>query len=156
MHTTSILILVGIVGLALGALLSLLVTRYGRHKNVDSGQQLAPDLGAEHKLEELQAQINEHFDQTAKLFHSLSQSYEEVHEHMVNSALRLSNQDIGRDMLKAGSGKLRDEDENLQVQPPRDWAPKAPGAKGTLSEDFGLEDENLNSDAANEIHTANR
>lgn len=140
MHSTSVLILVGVFGLALGALLAFLTTR--NRQNADRTQELELRLKeANTKLEDFQLQVNEHFDQTAQLVHNLTESYREVHEYLANSAMRLSSQDIGRQMLEAGSGKLSDNDDNLSVLPPRDWAPKEPGAKGTLSEDFGIEKE---------------
>ncbi|AMX02039.1 YhcB family protein [Microbulbifer thermotolerans] len=145
MHSTSLLILVGILGLALGALLAFLAVR-SRGNSTARTQELELRLReANQKLEDFQLQVNEHFDQTAQLVHNLTESYREVHEYLANSALRLSSQDIGRQMLEAGSGKLSDNDEHLQevVAPPRDWAPKEPGAKGTLAEDFGLEKEPL-------------
>jgi len=139
-HSTSVLILVGVFGLALGALLAFLATR--NRQNSDRTQELELRLKeANTKLEDFQLQVNEHFDQTAQLVHNLTQSYKDVHEYLANSAMRLSSQDIGRQMLEAGSGQLSDNDENLSVLPPRDWAPKEPGAKGTLSEDYGLEKE---------------
>jgi len=146
------LILVGVLGLALGALLAFLAVR-GRN-NEDRTQELELRLReANDKLEDFQLQVNEHFDQTSQLVHNLTESYREVHEYLSNSALRLSSQDIGRQMLEAGSGKLSDNDEQLQnVAPPRDWAPKEPGAKGTLDEDFGLDKEPLNGTE----HAANR
>lgn len=145
MHSTSVLILVGILGVALGALLAFLAVR-GR-SGVDRTQELEARLHeANKKLEDFQLQVNEHFDQTSQLVHNLTESYREVHEYLANSAMRLSSQDIGRQMLEAGSGKLSDNDESLKgVTPPRDWAPKEPGAKGTLAEDFGLEKEPLES-----------
>ncbi|MBB5212189.1 YhcB family protein [Microbulbifer hydrolyticus] len=140
MHSTSVLILVGVIGLGLGALLAFLATR--SRQNIDRTQELELRLKeANTKLEDFQLQVNEHFDQTSQLVHNLTQSYREVHEYLANSAMRLSSQDIGRQMLEAGSGQLSDNDENLSVLPPRDWAPKEPGAKGTLSEEFGLEKE---------------
>ncbi|MEW5248091.1 YhcB family protein [Microbulbifer sp. 2201CG32-9] len=152
MHSTSVLILVGVVGLALGAILAFLANR-GRG-GTDRTQELELRLSeANSKLEDFQLQVNEHFDQTAQLVHNLTKSYREVHEYLANSAVRLSSQDIGRQMLEAGSGKLSDNDESLRdVVPPRDWAPKEPGAKGTLAEDFGLDKEAMagleNTDAA--------
>ncbi|WP_334078770.1 YhcB family protein [Microbulbifer sp. M83] len=139
MHSTSILILVGILGLALGALLAFLATR--NRGGVDRTQELELRLKeSNRKLEDFQLQVNEHFDQTAQLVHNLTESYREVHEYLANSAMRLSSQDIGRQMLEAGSGKLSENDESLKsVEPPRDWAPKEPGAKGTLAEDYGLD-----------------
>jgi len=141
-HSTSVLVLVGILGLALGALLAFLAVR-GRSNSLDRSQELEQRLSeANSKLEDFQLQVNEHFDQTAQLVHNLTESYREVHEYLANSAVRLSSPDIGRQMLEAGSGRLSENDEKLRsVAPPRDWAPKEPGAKGTLAEDFGLEKE---------------
>ncbi|WP_444919747.1 YhcB family protein [Microbulbifer sp. CnH-101-G] len=141
MHSTSVLILVGILGMTLGAFLAYLAIR-GR-TSVDRTQELEQRLReANNKLEDFQLQVNEHFDQTSQLVHNLTESYKEVHEYLSNSALRLSNQDIGRQMLEAGSGKLKEDDKQLQeMGPPKDWAPKEPGAKGTLDEDYGLEKE---------------
>lgn len=96
------------------------------------------------KLEDFQLQVNEHFEQTSQLVNNLTQSYREVHEYLAQSALRLSSPDIGRQMLEAGSGALKESGEEsvqAQIVQPRDWAPKEPGAKGTLAEDFGLERE---------------
>nr|WP_010132509.1 DUF1043 family protein [Microbulbifer agarilyticus] len=140
MHSTSVLILVGVIGLTLGALLAFLATR-GR-QSIDRTRELELRLKeANTKLEDFQLQVNEHFDQTAQLVHNLTESYRDVHEYLANSAMRLSSQDIGRQMLEAGSGQLSDSKDDLNVLPPRDWAPKEPGAKGTLSEEFGLEKE---------------
>lgn len=140
MHSTSVLILVGVLGLAAGALLAFLATR--SRQNTDRTQELELSLKeANAKLEDFQQQVNEHFDQTSQLVQNLTQSYREVHEYLANSAIRLSNQEIGRQMLEAGNGELSDSNENLTVLPPRDWAPRSPGDKGTLSEEFGLERE---------------
>lgn len=147
MYSTSVLILVAILGLVVGALLAFLAVRGrgGASVGVDRTQELELRLQeANKKLEDFQLQVNEHFDQTAQLVHNLTDSYREVHEYLANSALRLSSQEIGRQMLEAGSGKLSEKGEQLQgVEPPRDWAPKEPGAKGTLAEDFGLDKEPL-------------
>ncbi|MGL6161098.1 YhcB family protein [Microbulbifer sp.] len=146
MHSTSVLILVAVLGLALGALLAFLAVR--SRNGVDRTQELELRLReANSKLEDFQLQVNEHFDQTAQLVHNLTESYREVHEYLANSAVRLSSQDIGRQMLEAGSGKLSDNDESQAVAPPRDWAPKEPGAKGTLAEDFGLEKDRTEEEA---------
>ncbi|WKD50773.1 YhcB family protein [Microbulbifer spongiae] len=141
MHSTSVLILVGILGLILGAFLAFLTVR-GRTSG-ERSQELEQRLQeANDKLRDFQLQVNEHFDQTAQLVHNLTESYRDVHEYLANSALRLSNQDIGRQMLEAGSGKLQNDDSQLKdMEPPRDWAPKEPGTKGTLAEDYGLDKE---------------
>jgi uncharacterized membrane-anchored protein YhcB (DUF1043 family) len=100
---------------------------------------------AENTLQSYQRDVAEHFAQTSQLVNNLTQSYREVHEHLANSALKLATPAISRQILaSANSHLLGDEKPYINEQsfePPRDWAPKAQGAKGTLSEDYGLHDE---------------
>ncbi|MCV6614321.1 MAG: DUF1043 family protein [Cellvibrionaceae bacterium] len=90
---------------------------------------------------EYQQEVAEHFVETAKLVNQMNQSYKEVHEHLANSALKLSNPEISRQLLEAGTSQPELEAESMQAlqEQPKDWAPKNPGDKGTLSEDFGLD-----------------
>lgn len=88
-----------------------------------------------------QHEVADHFTETAELVNNMNQSYKAVHEHLANSALKLSNPDVSRQILEAGTSQPALETQamgELQEQP-KDWAPKNPGDKGTLSEDFGLE-----------------
>lgn len=96
---------------------------------------------SQEEKEEYQREVADHFAQTAELVDQMNQSYKSVHEHLASSALKLTNPDISRQILEAGSSPVAIEStsmEELQEQP-KDWAPKSPGDKGTLREDFGLE-----------------
>nr|WP_243748931.1 DUF1043 family protein [Pseudomaricurvus alcaniphilus] len=106
---------------------------------------------AEDQLKEYQQEVTEHFIETSELVNNLTQSYKDVHEHLASGALKLTNPDISRQLIDAGKGNLIAKGSSEQDEPPheapRDWAPKDPGAKGQLSEDFGL-DANADNSAA--------
>ncbi|NIB41871.1 YhcB family protein [Pseudomaricurvus alkylphenolicus] len=144
MFELSTLILTAIVALvaggAIGALLfKSLAPQEQQNRELESRLQKA-----ENKLTDYQQEVSEHFAETSQLVNNLTQSYKEVHEYLANSALKLTNPDISRQLIDAGDGKLIANDTNVAAEEstpeaPRDWAPKAPGEKGQLSEDFGLE-----------------
>jgi len=119
-------------------------------RNKQSGDGSVRDLEkkleqSELQLKRYQQEVTEHFLKVSHLTTSMSQSYRQIHEHLATSAIRLASPEIGKQLLKAGGSELTltDEDGNPllsaeDVQPPRDYAPKAPG--GILSEDYGLGD----------------
>jgi uncharacterized membrane-anchored protein YhcB (DUF1043 family) len=80
-----------------------------------------------------QAQVNEHFMESAHLLRRFNDAYRDVNQHMARGANRLCNDDEWMEELKhETSGKRLEE---VVDEPPRDYAPKT---SGTLSEDFGL------------------
>lgn len=92
-----------------------------------------------------QAQVNEHFMETAQLVKRMNDAYQEVNQHLARGASRLCNDDEWQNSLalEAGSGKPRlKHTEDLptdDVEPPRDYAPKkSPDEQGTLAEDYGF------------------
>lgn len=104
-------------------------------------EQRLQELESEYK--NYQRDVAEHFAHSAQLVNNLTQSYREVHEHLANGALRLATPVISKQLLEAGQGiegqaNLREQ----PVEPPRDWAP----TKGTLSDDYGLHDEKVDTD----------
>jgi uncharacterized membrane-anchored protein YhcB (DUF1043 family) len=133
------LLITAITTFIIGGLLSLLLTR-----SFSSSEQKTRTLEsrleeAEHSLANYQQEVTEHFAETAQLVNNLTQNYKEVHEHLAGSALKLANVDISRQLLSTNPD---DEGSELNIneetfQPPKDWAP----SEGTLSEDYGLDDE---------------
>jgi hypothetical protein len=135
--------LIGVAAAALifGCLVGILLTR-----TLSPQEQKARDLESklkhsEEKLIQYQQEVTQHFAQTANLVNNLTQSYKDVHDHLANDALKFANVDISRQLLKSSQASdilsAPDIDE-AEVHIPKDWAPKSPGAKGTLSETFGL------------------
>jgi len=123
----------GIIGLAIGRSTS------QQSKAAETLKEELEQLKEEQR--DYQHEVAEHFAETADLVNNMNQSYKAVHEHLANSALKLSNPDVSRQILEAGTSQPALESQamgELQEQP-KDWAPKNPGDKGTLSEDFGLE-----------------
>jgi uncharacterized membrane-anchored protein YhcB (DUF1043 family) len=129
------LIIAAAVALAIGLVLGLLIGRSGNGPSLRQRR-------AEQQIEELrseytryQAQVNEHFMESADLMRRLNDSYRDVNEHMARGANRLCNDEDWLDQLerdKAGSP-------GESLEPPRDYAlRKDPEEKGTLAEDFGL------------------
>ncbi len=100
---------------------------------------------AENNLQAYQRDVAEHFTQTSGLVNNLTQAYREVHEHLANGALRLATPAISRQIIDSAnahaSGNTKAYLNEQRIEPPRDWAPKSPGSKGALSDDFDLHDD---------------
>ena len=101
---------------------------------------------SEQHLKQYQQEVSQHFITISHLTASVTQSYRDINEHLVSSAMRLANPEIGRQLLKSGGSDLSLLDPNgnplvdvEDVEVPRDYAPKVPG--GILSEEYGLKDE---------------
>jgi uncharacterized membrane-anchored protein YhcB (DUF1043 family) len=100
---------------------------------------------AESSLQGYQRDVAEHFAQTSQLVNNLTNAYREVHEHLANGALKLATPAISRQILDSANSNLGSSSQayinEQRIEPPRDWAPKTPGAKGALSEDYDLRDD---------------
>lgn len=143
MYSLAALIITGIVALAVGIVLGGLLARSfssTNQKNRDLNSQLEK---SESQLKDYQQEVTDHFAETAKLVNNLTQSYKDVHQHLANNALKLANVDISRQLISNNIDGEETENkiEENDFEPPKDWAPKAPGSQGTLSESYGLHDE---------------
>lgn len=130
-----------LVGGALGALLV-----YSLRQHL-FGQDIEQRLHkAESDLQGYQRDVAEHFAQTAGLVNNLTHAYRDMHEHLANGALKLATPAISRQLIDSASGVAGAATGatylgEQAIEPPRDWAPKVAGSKGTLSEDYGLRDD---------------
>tara|TARA_R110001592_G_scaffold52649_10_gene161439 strand:- start:32555 stop:33025 length:471 start_codon:yes stop_codon:yes gene_type:complete len=101
----------------------------------------------EQKLAELQethtkyqADVSEHFMNTAEAVRTLNKSYKDVHTQLAKGASRLCNQEQAGDFLALSKDNDNQQEINIEIEnfsPPMDYAPKSPG-DGTLSESFGM------------------
>tara|TARA_R110002110_G_scaffold393226_1_gene606899 strand:+ start:373 stop:861 length:489 start_codon:yes stop_codon:yes gene_type:complete len=103
----------------------------------------------EQKLAELQeihtkyqADVSEHFMNTARAVHTLNKSYKDVHEHLAKGASRLCTEEqasdfLGLSILNENKTAIGTGIDIENFTPPMDYAPKAAG-DGTLSETFGM------------------
>jgi len=108
----------------------------------------------EQKLAELQdthsryqAEVSEHFMDTAKAVQTLNKSYRDVHSQLAKGASRLCNDDHSNDFLSINFTTEDSDSVNTDAKnshhyaPPMDYAPKeTPEEEGTLSEHYGLQD----------------
>tara|TARA_R110001592_G_scaffold59620_2_gene180894 strand:+ start:21070 stop:21540 length:471 start_codon:yes stop_codon:yes gene_type:complete len=101
----------------------------------------------EQKLAELQethtkyqADVSEHFMNTAEAVRTLNKSYKDVHTQLAKGAGRLCNQEQAGDFLKLSKDNENKQEIKIELEnftPPMDYAPKSNGG-GTLSETFGM------------------
>ena len=159
MFSLEILSMVGAILFVLGGLVGAILTRSfapaGQQKELEQSLQLTRQ-----ELNQYQQEVAQHFAETSKLVNSLTQNYKDVHEHLARGAIKLTNPDISKQILEAGEGTLGIEGgeaiSDLQPEPPRDWAPKTPGQTGTLSEEYGLDDDKSDEDAPPENYQSSK
>lgn len=145
-----------LIGALLGVAGSLLVVRQTRSEST-----------IEKQLRELQEEftayrenVNQHFNQTAKLVNDLTKNYIAVQKHLDEAAESFAQPPKSFELEEEEQEKLESQreqllpletksggesedaqfDSNITVEPPKDYAPKSPKDKGTLSEDYGLQE----------------
>lgn len=96
------------------------------------------------RFDTYQSEVVTHFNTTANLVKKLTQSYQEVQEHLSEGASRLALDELTRQRLMAALHADEAASPRERLTPPKsneapkDYAPKAPDAPGTLDETFGL------------------
>lgn len=136
------LILIAGATLIIGLIAGVLIGRSGTNTNLRQRR-------AEQQIDELrgeytryQAQVNEHFMESAHLLRRFNDAYRDINHHMAQAANRLSNDEEWLEELDQTNASARLQSTSStgsDVEPPRDYAPKSrPEDKGTLAEDFGL------------------
>lgn len=147
---------IGIVALAIGAVIGYLMGRSGE-EDTSAQDALKKQLDeAQQELNSYKDQVNSHFAQTAELVNNLTESYKEVHQHLASSAQELCKDGLAAQSLEAAmQPKLEETAEaeevptvteavaapaNAEPEQPRDYAPKKDDEEGTLSETYGLQE----------------
>ncbi|RMQ43614.1 hypothetical protein ALQ04_02967 [Pseudomonas cichorii] len=97
------------------------------------------------RFDTYQNEVVTHFNSTASLVQKLSQSYQEVQEHLAEGANRLALDELTRQRLlaalhpEAHQPASRDRlTPPRDTEAPKDYAPKAPNTPGMLDEHYGL------------------
>lgn len=131
---------------SVGAIVTYLWIRKSGENTVDVIDLQKKLVKSEQHLKQYQQEVSQHFITISHLTASVTQSYRDINEQLVSSAMRLASPEIGRQLLKSGGSDLSLLDPNgnplvdlEDVEVPRDYAPKVPG--GILSEEYGLKDE---------------
>lgn len=153
--------IIGVVALALGALIGYLL---GRSGNGSEQQQALEDVQQE--LAAYKEKVASHFEETADLVTKMTESYRDVYKHLASSAQTLCDAETARSIessmvpqLKAEPAPQEEKEvkpccedkkpaAEKSVEPPRDYAPKKPDEEGTLSETYGLKDKQQTTDKA--------
>ncbi|MFT7266677.1 MAG: uncharacterized membrane-anchored protein YhcB (DUF1043 family) [Porticoccus sp.] len=92
-------------------------------------------------LSNYQQEVAAHFRKTSEVVSDLSKSHKSVLESFASAALHLTTADISRQIINStfGADKTMSLASEDNLQPPKDYAPKAPG--GILSEEYGLKED---------------
>lgn len=158
MFSLEFLIMIAAIVFCVGGLVGAIVSRTlmppEHKKELEQSLQLTRQ-----ELSQYQQDVAQHFAETSKLVNSLTQSYRDVHEHLAKGAIQLTNSEISKKILAAGDGALgieADTINDMTPEPPRDWAPKTPGQTGTLSEEYGLREDESNDTDSDDDYTTRR
>jgi len=97
------------------------------------------------RFDSYQSEVVTHFNTTASLVKRLTQSYQEVQEHLSDGANRLALDELTRQRLLAAlqtdesyPGPRERLTPPKTTDVPKDYAPKEADAPGTLDENFGM------------------
>ncbi|MBL4826659.1 MAG: DUF1043 family protein [Spongiibacteraceae bacterium] len=141
MYTLETLITLVVVALVIGLVAGAIIAQR-RAPSLQSQQEM------EKHVEELQQQqkdyqqdVTEHFSQTGQLLSQLTNSYQDVHNHLANGALKLADHKVGESIsiLTDKQDEQTPPNKKNNIMPPLDYAPKSsPHEKGMLNEKFGL------------------
>lgn len=134
------LILAAVAALVAGVVIGIFIGRSGQGSTLRQrrAEQQIDELRSEYTR--YQAQVNEHFMESAHLLRRFNDAYRDVNQHMARGANRLCNDEDWLEEFDKEARRARlEDDRDSGVEPPRDYAPKSdPAEKGTLAEDYGL------------------
>jgi len=126
-----------VVGIAVGFLLARLAPNAAPSRT----QRQMDEMQA--RFEAYQNEVVTHFNTTASLVKKLTQSYQDVQEHLSDGANRLALDELTRQRLLATLNSTEAGEKRERLTPPKnyempkDYAPKSDGP-GMLDESYGL------------------
>ncbi len=131
--------LLPIVGVIAGIVIGYLIAR---NSAPNSTQRQVDEL--QERLATYQSEVVTHFNTTASLLRKLTNSYQDMQNHLSEGADKLALDEQTRQRLLAAlhSEASHSHRERLSspafTEPPKDYAPKDGDTPGTLNENFGL------------------
>ena len=143
--------MVVLLAFAVGVLTGLIVYRL-IHSDDARASKLEQELAqSRQENETYREEVAEHFSKTSELVENLTADYVNVYKHLATGAAQLANippADLMIDqppesalatIVNEIDHAVNDQDQNeSQIEPPRDYAPKKDGTEGTLSESFSV------------------
>lgn len=131
------------IALLVGVVIGFLISRLAPGAAPSRTQSQLDEL--QERFENYQNEVITHFNTTAALVRKLTQSYQDVQQHLSDGIDRLALDELTRQRLLSalqGDSKRErlqaPEADSYAAQAPKDYAPKPAGAPGTLDEHFGL------------------
>ena len=119
------------------------------HKRGDNKRKVIMDLEgqldqAKQDRADFEAEVSDHFSQTAHLLHKLTDDYRAVYTHLADGAEQLCGDrvSISEAALTGPAADSIDKPQLVEAAQPLDYAPKKPDEQGQLSETFGLDKSN--------------
>ncbi len=128
--------------LVVGVVAGFLIARLAPNAAPSSTQRQLDEI--QERFDNYQHEVVTHFNSTAVLVKKLTQSYQDVQDHLAEGANTLALDELTRQRLLASlhSDGPAVHRERLtpprDAEPPRDYADKAPNAPGMLDEQYGL------------------
>lgn len=130
------------IALVVGVVIGFAVARLLPNAAPNGTQRQLDDV--QERFDTYQNEVVTHFNSTANLVQKLSQSYQDVQEHLAEGANRLATDEQTRQRLLAALHPEAPQIQRDRLTPPRsteapkDYAPKTPNAPGMLDEHYGL------------------
>lgn len=127
-----------VAGVAIGFLVARLLPNAAPNRT----QRQLDDI--QERFDSYQNEVVTHFNSTAALVQKLTQSYQDVQDHLAEGANRLALDELTRQRLLAALHADSAQAPRERLTPPRnqeapkDYAPKTPNAPGMLDEHYGL------------------
>ena len=128
--------------LVVGVVAGFLIARLAPNAAPSSTQRQLDDI--QERFDNYQHEVVTHFNSTAILVKKLTQSYQEVQDHLAEGANSLALDELTRQRLLASLHSDAPVGPRERLTPPRatepplDYAPKAPNSPGMLDEQYGL------------------
>ena len=144
MYTMSHLLIALFIGGGIGGFIGWYVAMNNRGDNkrkviMDLESQL--DQAAQSRAD-YEAEVAEHFAQTADLLHKLTDDYRAVYTHLADGAEQLCGDQVSISEAALTAPAEDTKPHLVEVAQPLDYAPKKPDEQGQLSETFGLDKSN--------------
>jgi len=132
--------------LVIGVVVGFVVARLLPNAAPSSTQRQLDDI--QKRFDSYQNEVVTHFNSTAVLVKKLTQSYQDVQDHLAEGANSLALDEVTRQRLLAALHSEAPQGPRDRLTPPkdtaevpRDYAPKAPNSPGMLDESYGLKRE---------------
>jgi len=128
--------------LIVGVVAGFLIARVAPNAVPGGTQRQLDDL--QQKFDNYQHEVVTHFNSTAVLVKKLTQSYQEVQDHLAEGANHLALDELTRQRLLAALHSDANQVHRDRLTPPRDseapkdYAPKGPDMPGMLDEHYGI------------------